>query len=58
MVSAKSILDLMTLGAACGARLEIQATGPDAKEVTALLCELIEKGFHEDEGGRDESSSP
>jgi phosphotransferase system HPr (HPr) family protein len=50
----KSILDLMMLGAECGARLEVEISGPDAEEATAELCALIQDGFHEDEGGRDE----
>jgi phosphotransferase system HPr (HPr) family protein len=46
----KSILDLMMLGAGCGARLEIEILGPDAEEATAELCALVEQGFREEEG--------
>ncbi len=38
----KSVLDLITLGAACGACLEIEINGPDADEAIALLCSLVE----------------
>jgi phosphocarrier protein len=44
----RSILDLVLLAAECGARLELEATGPDAEEATAALCALIEVGFDED----------
>ncbi len=54
----KSILDLITLGAQCGARLEIEVSGPDAEEATGALCALIEEGFHEDEGIRDGYPGP
>ena len=33
-----SILDLITLAAECGARLELEATGPDAEAAAAALC--------------------
>ncbi len=39
---AKSILSVMTLGAPLGAELEIQATGPDAKEAVEALVTFIE----------------
>ncbi len=54
----KSILDLLTLGAGCGARFEIEISGPDAEEATAELRALIKEGFHEDDGGRGECSGP
>ena len=34
----RTILDLLTLAAKCGAGLEIEATGLDAKEAIAALC--------------------
>ena len=43
----KSILDLATLAAGRGARLELEAVGPDAEEALAALAGLIESGFHE-----------
>lgn len=46
-VNGKSILELMTLGAACGAELEISAKGPDAEAAVAALGALVEQGFDE-----------
>ena len=43
----KSILDLMTLAAQRGSRLEIEACGGDAEEAIAALQELIEARFQE-----------
>jgi len=40
-VDGKSILDLITLAAECGARLEIEASGPDAEQAVAALCDLV-----------------
>ena len=45
----KSILHLMTLGAVCGSRLEIEIIGSDAEKASSELCALIENGFHKDE---------
>ena len=47
----KSVLDLTTLAADCGALLELELSGIDAQEAATALCELIEQGFHEDEDG-------
>jgi phosphotransferase system HPr (HPr) family protein len=38
----KSVLDLLTLGAECGAPLEVEADGPDAQSAIAALLALIE----------------
>ncbi len=54
----RSILDLLTLGAKCGARLEIEINGPDADEATGALRALVEDGFHEDKGGPDGYAGP
>ncbi len=54
----KSILDLMTLGAARGARLEIEISGPDSEEATGALRALVEDGFHEDKEGPDGYAGP
>jgi phosphocarrier protein HPr len=51
-VDGKSILDLATLAAACGTRLELEASGADAEEALAALCELIAAGFQEADPGR------
>ena len=49
----RSILDLLSLAAGCGARLELEVTGPDAEDAAVALCELIESRFHEAEHVRD-----
>jgi len=51
----KSILDLLSLAAECGARLELEVSGPDAEAAASALCELIEARFHEAAHGRDEA---
>ncbi len=57
-VDGKSILDLITLGAGCGAHLEIEVIGPDAEEATAGLYALIDEGFHVVDGGLDRNERP
>ena len=46
-VDAKSILSLLTLGAAQGTVLGLQVQGPDAEEAIEALKELFEQGFNE-----------
>jgi len=46
-VNGKSILELMTLGAACGVELEFLADGEDAEAAVAALVALVESGFDE-----------
>ncbi len=46
-VNGKSILDLVTLAAACGSELEIEACGADAAFALEALLELVEGGFRE-----------
>lgn len=43
----KSILDLLSLAAAEGTRLVIEATGPDAEEALSAIGRLFEQNFHE-----------
>jgi phosphotransferase system HPr (HPr) family protein len=45
--NAKSILELMTLGAAQGAELHFTARGTDAEKLLAALERLIGSGFGE-----------
>jgi phosphocarrier protein HPr len=52
----RSILDLMMLAAECGARLELEMTGPDADAALTTLGALVENGFHESYDGRDETA--
>ena len=47
----KSILDLTSVAAECGTRLELEARGPDAAEAIAALAELVAARFHEDDEG-------
>lgn len=44
-VDAKSILELMTLGAASGSVLELEVEGPDAAEAMEHLAALFETHF-------------
>jgi len=53
----KSILELTSLAAECGARLELEARGPDAAEAVEALGRLVGDRFHEDENG-DETTQP
>jgi len=46
-VNGKSILELMTLGAACDAELELCCTGSDGEAALTALVALIESGFDE-----------
>jgi phosphotransferase system HPr (HPr) family protein len=44
-VNGKSILDIITLGAAQGTELVIEATGRDANSALAALAQLVMQGF-------------
>ena len=46
-VDGKSILELMTLGAACEQELVLSAEGPDAEAALAALVDLVREGFYE-----------
>jgi phosphocarrier protein len=50
----KSILDLTSLAAERGTRLELEARGADAAEAIAALVELVAARFHEDDEGNPE----
>jgi phosphocarrier protein len=54
----KSILDLTTLAAECGTRLELEAKGPDAPEAIHALAELVLAQFYEDESENPTDESP
>jgi phosphocarrier protein len=54
----KSILDLTTLAAECGTRLELEAKGPDALEAIHALAELVLAQFYEDETENQSDESP
>lgn len=46
-VNAASVLELMKLGAAQGAELHIEATGPQAEAAVAALTDAVDAGFGE-----------
>jgi phosphocarrier protein len=52
----KSILDLTTLAAECGALLDLEARGPDAEAAVEALAELIRARFHETDDGQEEAN--
>jgi len=47
VVSARSIMGLMMLGAGMGSMIELRAEGFDAHEALDTIGALIEAGFHE-----------
>ena len=47
----KSILDLTSLAAECGTRLELEARGPDALEAIEALAGLVSAQFYENQNG-------
>lgn len=50
MADCKSILSILTLGAAQGAELDLTAEGVDAAEAIDSIAELFDHGFFELEG--------
>jgi phosphotransferase system HPr (HPr) family protein len=48
-VEAKSIMNLLMLGAAQGTKLTLEAEGDDAQEALDALAEVVEKGFLEED---------
>ncbi len=53
----KSILDLTSLAAECGTRLDLEARGPDAENAIEALAGLVLAQFYENDEG-DEESAP
>jgi len=47
VVNGKSIMGLLTLVAALGFTIMIEAEGPDAPEAVAALAALVDSGFEE-----------
>ncbi len=47
VVSARSIMGLMMLGAGCGATVELRAQDLGAEAAMTAIAALIEAGFHE-----------
>jgi phosphocarrier protein HPr len=52
----KSILELMTLAAECGTRLDLEACGPDAVAAVEALAVVVEARFYQDENERERSA--
>lgn len=48
-VEATSIIDLLTLGAAKGTQLTLEADGPDCHEAVDALAKLVENGFPQED---------
>jgi phosphocarrier protein HPr len=48
-VEARNIMDLLTLGAAKGTELVLEADGDDAQEAVDALAKLVEDGFPNEE---------
>ena len=48
-VEAKSIIDLLTLGASQGTELILEAEGHDAQEAVDALAKLVENGFPQED---------
>ena len=46
-VDAASIIDILSLGAACGSRIEIEIENADDKPVLKAIADLVEAGFGE-----------
>jgi phosphotransferase system HPr (HPr) family protein len=54
----KSILELTSLAAECGSRLELEARGPDASAAIEALADLVKAQFHEEEEGASAGVQP
>ena len=48
-VNAKSIMGVMMLAAACGSRLDLCASGPEAEQALEHLEDLVRRRFDESE---------
>jgi phosphotransferase system HPr (HPr) family protein len=48
-INGRSILDLATLAAVCGSRLELETDGLDAAAALDALTDLVKRGFDEDQ---------
>jgi phosphocarrier protein HPr len=55
-VEASSIMDLLTLGAAQGTELILEAEGPDAEQAVEALTKLVESGFPSEEASEQQTS--
>jgi len=48
-VNAKSILNVMTLGATVGSTIVVRAEGEDAEQAVVALTDLVRRNFDEEE---------
>jgi phosphocarrier protein HPr len=48
-VDARSLMDLMMLGAGVGSEIEVEAVGPDEAAAVDAIEKLVAARFHEDE---------
>jgi phosphotransferase system HPr (HPr) family protein len=55
-VEGSSIMDLLTLGAAQGTELILEAEGPDAEAAVEALTKLVESGFPLEEASEQQTS--
>ena len=55
-VDGKSVLDILTLGATQGTRVQLEATGVDAQQAISALEELVVAGFPVTADSEDTSS--
>lgn len=46
---ARSLMDLMMLGAGIGSEIEVEAEGPQAETALDAIADLVGARFHEDE---------
>jgi phosphotransferase system HPr (HPr) family protein len=49
-VEARSIIELLTLGAVQGTELVLEAEGQDAEQAVEALAKLVESGFPQEDG--------
>ena len=57
-VDGKGFLSLTMMAAECGARLELEARGPDADAAVEALAGLVSARFYEDENGQPTEGQP
>lgn len=56
-IDGKSVLSILTLGAAQGSEVQIEATGDDAQAAVDALVQLVESGFVVEEANDTSSQS-
>jgi phosphotransferase system HPr (HPr) family protein len=55
-VEARNIMDLLTLGAAQGTELVLEADGDDAQEAVEALAKLVEDGFPDEQASNESTA--